>query len=343
MDHKTRAKPGQFSVFTACMNRNENLVRALPSWLAHDEIGEVVIVDWSSKTEVADSIANVLDERVKVIRVSGELHWVYTLPFNLAAKHTSKQYLLRLDSDVVLREDFFRAHQFDYAKYMRGNPEEDKGLTGMLYVHRDHFFAVNGYNEFLRSYGWEDIDLFGRLEAERGLRHNFFSSGTAYHIPHSDEERTRYSHFQGYLRYPIEDLPHDFLTALEKITSRRVGVTHEARLSRLEELCNNGMTLEESLKRATALPMFHNMKNRYLAEILPWSSSYRQALYEHQSGDNARVQLKRTDNNNLAPDDLMRKAELYSFIKLFTWRYQNFLCPLKEFGQLPDMLDRNSK
>jgi hypothetical protein len=334
MNHKDRAKPGQFSVFTGCMNRNENLVRALPSWLAHDEIGEVVIVDWSSETEVADSIADVRDERVKIVRVGGEAGWIYTLPFNLAAKRTSKQYLLRLDSDVMLKEDFFRAHQFSYAEYMRGDPKEDKGLTGMLYVHREHFVAVNGYNEFLRSYGWEDIDLFGRLEAERGLRHNFFSPGTAYHIPHSDEERTRHSHPQGYLRYPTEDLPHDFLIALEKVTSRRVGLTHEARLSRLEELCNNGMTLVESLKRAAALPMFHNMKNRYLAEILPWSSSCRQALYEPQSDDNAEVLLKRTDNSNLVPDDIMRKAELYSFIKLFTWRYQNFLCPLKEFSQL---------
>src|SRR5688572_10632243 len=118
MNHQNRAKPGQFSVFTACMNRNDNLVRALPSWLAHDEIGEVVIVDWSSKTEVADSIADVLDKRVKLIRVSGEVHWIYTLPFNLAAKHTSKQYLLRIDSDVMLKEDFFQVHQFTHAEYM---------------------------------------------------------------------------------------------------------------------------------------------------------------------------------------------------------------------------------
>src|SRR5688572_18968191 len=108
MNHKNRANPGQFSVFTACMNRNDNLVRALPSWLAHDEIGEVVIVDWSSKTEVADSISNVRDERVKLIRVNGEAYWIYPHPFNLAAKHTSKQHLLRIDSDVLLKEDFFQ-------------------------------------------------------------------------------------------------------------------------------------------------------------------------------------------------------------------------------------------
>jgi hypothetical protein len=333
MDQKNRAKPGQFSVFTACMNRNDNLVRALSSWLAHAEIGEVVIVDWSSKTEVANSIADVMDERVKIIRVSGEASWVYTLPFNLAAKHTSKQYLLRIDADVVLKEDFFQVDQFNYAEYLTGNDEDDTSLTGMLCVHRDHFFAVNGYNEFIRSYGWEDYDIFGRLELERSLRHNFFSPGTAYHIPHSNEERTRHSHLQGYLSRPPEELQHDVLTALERITTRRAGLTREARLRRLEELCSNGLVLEESIKMVTADPEFHSMKNRYLSEIMPWSSSQRQALYEQQSAANDKVLLlKRADNNNLVPDNIMRKAELYSFIKLFTFYHQNFLCPLKEFG-----------
>ena len=333
VDHKNSAKPGQFSVFTGCMNRNANLVSALPTWLTHDEIGEVVIIDWSSKTKVADSVADVRDERVKLIRVDGEAHWVNTLAFNLAAKYTSKQYLLRIDSDVLLKPDFFQVHRFNYAEYMTGNPEEDKGLTGMLYVHRDHFFAVNGYNEFLRSYGWEDIDMFSRLEIGQSLRHNFFSPGTAEHIPHSDEERTRHPHLQGYLSYRPEDLLYDVLSALEKITSRRVGLTRDARFRRLEELCNNGMALEESIKFVTAMPMFHNMKNRYLSEILPWSSSHWQAQYEQQSPDNTKVLLlKRADNNNLVPDDIMRKAELYSFIKLFSWTHQNLISPLKEFG-----------
>jgi hypothetical protein len=334
MDHKNGAKSGQFSVFTGCKDRNDNLVQALPSWLAHDEVGEVVIVDWSSKTEVADSIANVRDERVKIIRVSGEAHWAYSLPFNLAAKHTSKEYLLRLDSDVVLKEGFFQAHELNYAGYMTGNDQDDTSLTGMLCVHRDHFFAVNGYNEFMRSYGWEDYDIFGRLELERNLRHSFFSSGTAYHIPHSNEERTRHSHLQGYLSCPPEELLHDVLTALERITTRRVGLTREARLKRLEEICTGGFPIEEALKNAVANPEFHSMKNRYLSEIMPWSSLHQQALYEQQSTDNEKVLLlKRVDNNNLVPDDIMKKAELYSFVKLFTLYQQNFLSPLKEFGQ----------
>src|SRR5690606_598218 len=57
------------SLVTCAMNRSENLVKALPSWLKHREISEVVIVDWSSGVPVEDSLnrANINDPRIRII------------------------------------------------------------------------------------------------------------------------------------------------------------------------------------------------------------------------------------------------------------------------------------
>ena len=44
------------SIVTACMNREDFLVQALPSWLQIEEVNEVVIVDWSSKKPVIESL-----------------------------------------------------------------------------------------------------------------------------------------------------------------------------------------------------------------------------------------------------------------------------------------------
>ncbi|MBI1171868.1 hypothetical protein GC209_10730 [bacterium] len=49
--------PG-ISIVTCCMNRNDNLKKAIPSWLANPEISEIIIVDWSSDHPVADDFVS---------------------------------------------------------------------------------------------------------------------------------------------------------------------------------------------------------------------------------------------------------------------------------------------
>lgn len=45
------------SVVTCSMNRCENLIKAMPSWLSHPQISEVVVVDWSSRQPVRQDLA----------------------------------------------------------------------------------------------------------------------------------------------------------------------------------------------------------------------------------------------------------------------------------------------
>ena len=53
---RPEGRPG-ISLVTCAMNRTQNLLRALPSWLANPEISEIVVVDWSSDMPVAYDIA----------------------------------------------------------------------------------------------------------------------------------------------------------------------------------------------------------------------------------------------------------------------------------------------
>jgi hypothetical protein len=52
------------------MNREAHLRADLPRWLALPFIAEVVVVDWSSKTDLRDFTG--LDDRVRVLRVVDE-------------------------------------------------------------------------------------------------------------------------------------------------------------------------------------------------------------------------------------------------------------------------------
>ena len=58
---------------------------------------------------------------------------------------------------------------------------------GLLFVRRDDFLAVDGYNSDLHGWGWEDQDMISRLTLGRGLQR--ITRGHAIHISHDDEAR----------------------------------------------------------------------------------------------------------------------------------------------------------
>jgi hypothetical protein len=76
--------PG-ISLVAACMNREENLLKVLDSWLATD-VDEIVIVDWSSASELWPQLSAIADPRLKVIRIDGEKRWILTHALNVGLR-----------------------------------------------------------------------------------------------------------------------------------------------------------------------------------------------------------------------------------------------------------------
>jgi hypothetical protein len=188
--------PPVISVVCGCMGRLEMLERALPTWLAAPEIGEIVIVDWSSPDPVGRLAAAFGDPRLKVVRVEGQRRWIASKCHNLGVRAASGEVLLRLDADYLLGPEFFRRHApservFFCGNWQRARTDNERHLTGVLYVHRRHVLDLNGYSERIVTYGYEDDDLFERLE-RAGLIRRDIDFDTVQHIPHDDLARTRY-------------------------------------------------------------------------------------------------------------------------------------------------------
>lgn len=182
------------SLVTATRNRTDNLVRALRSWLATDDIHEVVIVDWSSDVPVTDSLrdAGLTDPRIRVARVEGEPAWVLTWAFNLGFRLARHARILKADADIELTHYFFDANPLHPGQVITGNwrnaPEGQQYLNGVFYIHRADLAAVQGFNEFITHYGWDDDDLYERLTRIGGTRVDL-AAGSASHIDHDDAVR----------------------------------------------------------------------------------------------------------------------------------------------------------
>lgn len=66
---------------------------------------------------------------------------------------------------------------------------------GLLFVSKENFIKINGYNGRLNGWGWEDQDMISRLTLGLGLVRD--KEGVAFHISHNNESRTKH--------YPIQD------------------------------------------------------------------------------------------------------------------------------------------
>ena len=193
LDPAAAVLPG-VSLVTASRNRTGNLLAALPSWLAEPGIDQIVIVDWSSDMPVTDSLAaaGIGDPRIEVARVEGEAAWVLTWAFNLGLRLARHARVLKVDADIRLAPGFLAANPLARAQVRTGNwrtaaPGQEY-VNGVFFAHRADLAAVQGFNEHLTGYGWDDDDLYDRL-ARTGTRRTDLAPGSVHHLDHDDAAR----------------------------------------------------------------------------------------------------------------------------------------------------------
>lgn len=205
------------SIISACKNRGEALTVSISSWIQFDEVEEIIVTDWNSDVPV-DHLTR-LDSRIKIITVPEEPYFNQPQPLNLAASFVKSKYILKLDSDTVMNPyfNFFDHHTIDDNSFLTGtdeswhfnnekpNPKHVyqnykylKPLWGTLYISKENYSKIGGYNENMNKYAaWEDTEIYERLLL-LGLKHvNIkFDKKTLFSLPHLTKKRVE--EFQAY-------------------------------------------------------------------------------------------------------------------------------------------------
>jgi GT2 family glycosyltransferase len=183
------------SVISACKNRTQALSISLSSWVLFDEIDEIIITDWSSDIPVKDLTK--LSKKIKVITVENQKYFNQPQPLNLAASISKGDSILKLDSDTILNPyynffDHYKVGENDFITgYYSGNFTFYKHLWGTLFLTRNNFNKIGGYNEHMGDYvAWEDTEIVERLEV-LGLEHRTIDhlQNHAISLPHGAKER----------------------------------------------------------------------------------------------------------------------------------------------------------
>lgn len=188
------------SIICSCKNRNKALNVSLSSWINLPEIEEIIVVDWSSDENLEHILF--LDQRIKLVRVNNQRYFNQIQPLNLAASLVKSELILKLDSDYIINPyyDFIGKYKPKKGYFSSGYPSEKvEGkannfytfLRGLLFVYKEDFNLVGGYNETLKeNYAYEDEDIRRRL-LKLGLQEKYIDFDFfLIHIPHQDNKRT---------------------------------------------------------------------------------------------------------------------------------------------------------
>lgn len=191
------------SIITACKNRKKPLTISASSWIQFDEVKEIIVTDWNSDESI-DHLTK-LSKKIKIIKVKDEPYFNQPQPLNLAASLTTSEYLLKLDNDHILNPyfNFFDLHDIGENYFVAGcsTKVDQRGmdayflypLWGLLYVKREIFKKIGGYNENMgKYYAVEDDELSVRL-ISYGLNPISLDvqKYSALHIAHTDKDRVK--------------------------------------------------------------------------------------------------------------------------------------------------------
>ena len=185
---------------TSCMDRNEYLVESLKTWLKFP-FKDIIIVDWSSKKPVQESLEESLGDilkrsptRICIKRVDGKEYYDHSVVRNM--KHDlildKDTWVLSIDCDVKLKNNFGKYLYLTNPNkfYVNVSKRSDKGLFGTCIYHMSLYSTVGGYDEDLKYWGAEDIDFYQRAIL-KGYTAVDIRSITMEHIEHSNDLRVK--------------------------------------------------------------------------------------------------------------------------------------------------------
>lgn len=178
-----------FSIVTQTHDRNDLLSRVLPSWLRLPAY-EIVIIDHPGRESALSVVESCSDRRIRHLTARYDGEYNVSVMKNAAFGAARRRVVLYFDADIEVTPHF-TVPNIDpdlpeapfYQGRFAGVPAPGNNFLfdpayGCIMLTRPQFNAVNGYDERMTGWGYEDTDFFRRLAVKyprvcmpRGLSH----------------------------------------------------------------------------------------------------------------------------------------------------------------------------
>ncbi len=156
------------SIVTAARGGLETILKR---WAAQADVDEIVAVAFDGATARRGSRGAA---KTVVVQVAGEEPWAKGLALNIGIEAASRDTILVLDPGHQLRDiGGYRRAIAAHGGYLTGYGIDKSVASEVSMFRHADWASIGGYHEYLLGWGFEDEDLFNRLE-DAGVAHRFF-------------------------------------------------------------------------------------------------------------------------------------------------------------------------
>ena len=145
------------TVLTACRNRENNLNLMRKNVLELDNVSEHLIIDWSSDRKITLE----KQSKARIIVKENEKNWWLSRAYNFGFNFVETEYILKLDTESVMDSKLF--NKLNYKDYDLIIFYKQEYNPGNFLVSKKLLDNVNGFNEYIFGWGWDDHDLINRI------------------------------------------------------------------------------------------------------------------------------------------------------------------------------------
>lgn len=156
------------SIVTVSRDMNQELIKAVDSWLDVEECDEIIILDWSSSTPVSEVIKT-RDPRVLIYRIEDEPRWIPSHAYNLAISLTSKTNIYKLsplhrvaNNKLIVNNPLTK--DIYYTGVYNKENEYAKQTIDAMFIRYRTLADMNFHNENILGAAWYDEDKLVKFD-----------------------------------------------------------------------------------------------------------------------------------------------------------------------------------
>ena len=142
------------------MNRDEFIFENIKSTNKLINLNEHIIIDWTSTPKIIDEYSQA-NRKSKIVRVDKEKNWWLSRAYNFGFHLANSEYILKLDVDTTINFDEINKLDLEGINYL--NFTIDKNGYGNFIVRKEILNEINGFNEYIFDWGYDDKDLHTRI------------------------------------------------------------------------------------------------------------------------------------------------------------------------------------
>jgi len=145
------------------MNRHDHLKEVVKSTNNIDNLLEHILIDFSSDERIDNKLIEI-NPKLKIITVKNESNWWCARAYNIAFWLAKGDFILKLDADTVLNTEEVNKINLNLVD---GVVFKQQGGMGNFIIRKKLIQGVNGFNEYIFHWGYEDLDLIERISSSK--------------------------------------------------------------------------------------------------------------------------------------------------------------------------------